>query len=478
MNSITAVISALVIFFAVSLLLTAGIAFVYEDWQALETFLLLAVSLGFLASLSILSTFKKFRKISRINIFFTSIIMWLCLAILASLPFFTIEKLTPTHAIFEAVSAVVTLGVSFVPRADISLTMVFYRSILAWQGGLLTLLLCIYVLGRYQVGGTPNQNLRLVLHSSKNGNPRILRTFFEVFIPYFALTMVCAAALSLAGIKPNDAVNTALNILSTNGFMAVETGATILNNIAGEIILMVFMLIGATNILWHRAVFTKKWKNSVEHTEASTFLLTVLLMSLIAISSTAIFSSSDLGFFRVALNTSFDVVSLMSTTGITHDYRIGIGLPIELVFALAVVGGCAYSTSGGLKVFRMSAMFAHSKNEIKKLVYPHLVIAKSVDENKDELGLTKAIWSALFISVMSIMTFTLVLSLLGVNLVSALGASVGAFSSTANLLVSSLNLPVGEMPSDAIMISLSILSLIARIELLVVLAIFSRVKWK
>ncbi len=477
MASIIALISAVVVFFAATLFIAAGVAFAYSDMQALETFLFLSFLLGFLASLTMITTANRFQKLNRLWVFYASILMWITLAILSSIPFIIIEKLGIIHAFFEAISAIVTLGVSFTPRVDISSSMAFYRGILAWQGGLLTLLLCVYVLGRYQVGGVPNQQLRHILHSSKSGDPRLRRTFFEVFIPYFALTAMCAAALAITSVGPADAINIAINIISTNGFMPIETGASVLNNSFAEIILIIFMILGSTSILWHRSLIDRNWQNTREQREASTYILAILFISIAAIINSLIFPSELFSPFQGVLNSVFDVVSIMSTTGITHDARAGIAIPIQLTLALAVVGGCSYSTSGGIKVFRINAMFRHSANEIRKLVYPHIVIAKSVHEDKNELALAKAIWSALFIAVITIMLAALIFSFLGVNLSSSLSMAVGAFSSTANLITTTYIPPVGELPSNAIMITLAILSLLARVELLVVLAMFSKIKW-
>jgi len=477
MLSIIALISAVIVFFAIMLLLAAGVAFAYSDWQAVQAFLFLSASLGFLAILTMLATANRFKKLNRVGVFSASIFMWLTLVLISLVPFMIIEDLSFIHALFEAVSAVVTLGITYVERVDISSSMIFYRGILAWTGGLLTLLMAVYVLGRYQVGGTSNQQLRLILHTSQKGNPKIRRTFLEVFVPYFSLTLICAAALVIARINPVDAVNISLNIISTNGFMPLDTGATILNNSAGEIILIIFMILGATSLVWHRTLISKSWTQAKEQKESLIFIFAIALVSLLAVIATLFFATKNAPLSQTILNKIFDVVSVMTTTGIIHDTRAGIGLPIELMLAIAVVGGCSYSTSGGLKVFRISAMFRHSANEIKKLVYPHLVVANSVNENLLELESAKAIWSALFIAILTIMLATITFSLQGINLVSSLEMSVGAFSSTANLVTLALDLPIGESPSNATMLTLSILSLVARIELLVVLAIFSRIKW-
>lgn len=473
MPSIAALAAAVIAFFALALLVPAVSALIHADWQALEAFLLIAVAYGFLSSLTIMTLAPKIRPLSRAGVFAATVVMWLALAIAAMLPFVLIENLHPVDVIFEAVSAAITLGVSFQPATEISATMALYRGMVAWQGGLLTLLLAVYVLGRYEVGGTPNRHLRYILHSFQSGDPRIIQTFFEVFVPYMAMTLICAAALVIARTDPADALSVSISIVSTNGFLPLQTGASILNNAAGEIILMIFMVLGATSILWHRTLINRRWLQAREQTEIPVFLLSILIVAG-AMSITALAMPVD--YFspgQAVLNAIFDVVSIMTTTGITHDLRYGIGLPIELIVALAIVGGCSYSTAGGIKAFRLSSMLRHSGNEIRRLVYPHVMLAHSVEEDPKELRLAKAVWSAFFVALLTLVIATLLFAMQGVSLDSSLGLAVGAFSSTGNVVAVS----AGEAPTDTIMLTIAAIGLLARIELLVVLAAFSRSSW-
>jgi len=477
MPSIVALAAAVVAFFALSLLVPASAALIYGDWQAVEAFLLLAVAYGFLAIVTIMALTPRIRRLSRAGVFTATIAMWLALVLVAIPPILLVENLPPGQAIFEAVSAAITLGITFRPSADISATMALYRGMVAWQGGLLTLLLAVYVLGRYEVGGTPNRHIRYILHSFQSGDPRLVQTFFEVFVPYTAMTMVCAAALVIARTNPADALNIAINIVSTNGFMPIQTGASVLNNAMGEIILIVFMLLSATSIIWHRTLINKRWLHAREQTEASVFLFTIFVISALSIILALALPQDHNSFGETVLNAVFDVVSVMTTTGITHDTRFGIGLPFELILAVTIVGGCSYSTSGGIKVFRLSSMLRHSSNEIRQLVYPHLILAKSVGEDANERRLAKAVWSTLFIAILTMMLSTLAFSLQDFDLVSSLGLAVGIFSSTGNVVTSSISLPEGQIPSDTTLLTLSVVGLLARIELLVVLAAFGRNKW-
>ncbi len=476
MPSIPTLISALTAFFAIMLLFPALVSLAAGDMQIFSTFIFLALAYGIFAFLLMLAMANIVKQMNRHDAFIATIILWLLFVFLSIPPFVIIEGQTFSHALFEAISFATTLGITLQQIETSTMPMKLYRSLIAWQGGLLTLLFAVYVLGRYRVGGTPSGQLRLILHASKSGKPRILKTFFEIFVPYMALTVICAAILVIVNIDAVDAVLISLNILSTNGYLPLQNSSTILGNIAGEIVLIIFMIIGATSIIWHRTIFVRQWHPTKTQTEASIYLIFIFAFSVIAVIGGIIARHKDFS-AKDVVNNVFDIVSIMTTTGITYDGNIGIFLPIGLILALGMVGGCSYSTAGGFKMFRLFAMLKHSTNEINRLVYPHIITAKSNIEDKDSKKISRAIWSALFISVMTIMAATILFSLNNYDLSSSLSLAVGAFSSTANIVEIGFLNSGGERPSDITLYLLSFFALIARIELLVLLAALSRLKW-
>src|SRR5690606_21655429 len=147
---------------------------------------------------------------------------------------------------------------------------------------------------------------------------------------------------------------------------------------------------------------------------------------------------------------------------IVHDQRYGQGLPFELILSLALIGGCAYSTSGGLKVFRLGAMLRHSFNEARRAAYPHSTIAHSLGVDSGELAQAKAIWSAFYLSLLVIIAASILFTVQGIPLDRSLGAAVGAFSSTGSLFSSSIGAAPGTLPAaDTLMLS-ALVALFAR----------------
>lgn len=477
MPSIAALCAAVVGFFAISLVLPALAAAMAGEWLAFEAFLLLGLLYGFLAFVTFLAVSPRLRRLSRAGTFSAAFAMWLALVVSAAGPFVLVEQDGFSQALFEAASAAITLGVTFRLPQQISTSMALYRSMVAWEGGLLTLLLSVWVLGRAEVGGTSNRHLRYLMHTAPTVAQRLVNTFLEVFVPYLGATLVCTALLVLARMAPQDAFNVAMSAISTNGFVPVQTGATLLNSVVCEVIVLVFMIVGGTSILWHRAFLARRWHVVREENETPVFMLSVLVLSLIAAFAGFARHEDYLTPLHAAFNRAFDVVSIMTTTGMTHDARFGIGLPFELMLALALVGGCAYSTAGGIKAFRLITMFRHAADEVQRLVYPHMMLRQSADSSPQVQQRAKAVWSAFFISLSLVVVSAILFSAQGIGLQQSLGLAVGAFSATANLVTSALGLPAGERPPDSLLMLIAGIGIIARVELLVLVAAFRPRTW-
>lgn len=463
--------------FAVALLVPAVAAAGEGNWRAFEAMAVVIAAYGFLSSILIMALRSRIRQLNRVGIFAAAITMWLALILAATPVFMLVEAQGAVQAFFEATSASVTLGITLRPVADISGAMAFYRAMTAWMGGLLTLLLAVYVIGPYRVGGVPNRHIRFIQHSQTEKDPRFFLTLRAVIVPYVALTALCALMLVLTRVSPPDALVISMSMLSTNGFVPAQTGNSILGNGASEAIMLIFMIVGATSIVWHRMLFERRWAVAREQAEGSLFITSAIgLGAIVAFAS--IFMPDPLHTTgQHAFNFAFDAISLLTTTGITHDQRTGIGLPLELVLLIVLIGGCSYSTAGGMKFFRVGGMLQHLRNELARLVYPNAMLRQSADHDPHHRDVTKAIWSAFFLAILTITMAVLLLALQGIDLPNALRIATGAFSQTGNVVANGLpGLAVGDV-APMTLVTIAALSIAARIEILVVLAALAYNRW-
>jgi len=447
------------------------------DWRAVEAFALLSIAYATLAYFAFQVTSSTARQARRAGVFTGAIVMWLTLVVAAMPAFMILENAIVPVAFFEASSAATTLGSSLTPVSEMSLAMIVYRSVTAWLGGLLTLMLAVYVLGRYAVGGTPNRDLRFVLRGATHGDQRLMQTFIGVSFPYMALTLVAAASLALARVEPSQAMIGALNILSTNGFVGWQTSGTLFNNRLAEFVAMIFMLLGASSIIWQRVLIARRLRQTQDQGETGAFWIFAVLAIAAGIALSMIQNPVSDRYVDNFLNRAFDVVSILTTTGITHDTRTGIGLPVVFVLALALVGGCSYSTAGGMKFFRLRAMMRHSKNEILRLVYPNQILPGSVDASIANFSQAKATWSAFYSALIFIVLISILFALLGHDFISALTLAVGSFSSIGNLVSESLFSAGGQGVPALSLVTIGLTGIAGRVELLVILAALSRKRW-
>ncbi len=454
-----------------------GAAVLTHDWQALEVFALLSIAYGTLAYFTFLIAPARSRHTNPAGVFGAAIIIWTTLVVAAMPAFMILENSSLALAFFEASSAATTLGSSMTPVAKMSMAMIVYRSATAWLGGLLTLMLAVYVLGRYAVGGTPNRDLRFVLHGVSHGGQRLMRTFVEVGVPYAAITLVAAVLLVVARVEPAHALIGAFNIMATNGFVGWQTKTSLFDNRVAEILTMVFMMIAASSIIWQKALVANRLRQTRDQGETASFWLFALVVVVVGIFlSTTVYPLS--GRFGDALvNRAFDIISILTTTGITNNVYSGISLPVIFVLALALVGGCSYSPAGGMKFFRLRSMMRHSRNEILRLVYPSQILPGSVDASAANFEQAKATWSVFISTLIFILLVTSVFASLGYDFIAALDLSVGSFSSVGNLVSQNLLAATGKEASVFSLIMVGLTAMAGRIELLVILAAISRNRW-
>ncbi len=452
-------------------------AILTRDWYAGEAFALLSIAYATLAYFTFQIEPARARQMSPAGVFTAAIIMWVTLVLAAMPAFMIMENSSALVAFFEASSAATTLGSSLTPVSEMSMAMIVYRSVTAWSGGLLTLMLAVYVLGRYAVGGTPNRDLRFVLHGVSHGDQRLLQTFAEVGVPYGAMTIIAAVSLALAHVEPAKALIGALNIMSTNGFVGWQTRTSLFNNQPAEIVVMVFMMIAASSIIWQKALIAGRLRQTEEQGETAAFWVFAAAAIVFGIILSTNVYPIDGRFFDAVLNRSFDVVSILTTTGITNNTHTGISLPVIFILAIALVWGCSYSPAGGMKFFRIRSMLRHSKNEILRLVYPSQILPGSVDASAANFQQAKATWSAFFSSLIFIVLIMGIFAALGHNFIAAFNLSVGSFSSIGNLVSENLYSAGGQGVPALSLVIIGLTAMAGRIELLVILAALSRNRW-
>lgn len=476
MPSIFTLAASVVAGFAVVLLLPITAAIVTGDGRSAEGMGLTSAAYAFLAAGTILALKAQMRPLSRAQTFTLLVVAWSAMVAVPVPVFMLVERLPLYEAIFEAASAASVLGVSFAPAAETTVAMMIFRATTAWYAGFLTLVALVYVLGPFHVGGLSNRHLRLVLHSKSSGDPRFGRTLAEILIPYASLTALCAVILIVLGVPPFTAMTAGFAALSTNGYLPVSTGGTLFNRTSAEIVLMAFMLIGATSIVWHRMVLSRRWAMLAEHRESYYLIGAPLAIGLaVAIAALVVGDANRIG--PIVLNRMFDTVSTLTTAGVVHNPNLGLQVPIMLVIMLAIAGAASYSPGGGLKLYRLGAMIGHSLTEARRLAFPKAVLPAEFGGRRQANRYIRFIWSLFFLYLVSLCLAALVFASLGFELEQSLGLAVGSLSSVAGLVQWSLGAPALAEPDPVVKMVIAATALAGRIEVLAILAAGARADW-
>jgi len=455
--------------YAVALVLPILAALMTGDGRGAEGLGVVALGYGFVSLATILALRARMRPLSRGR---TYLLVLVCWAVMVAAPIpvlMLIEPLSFVAAFFEATSAAVALGTSFVPAESVSTAMMIFRAVTAWYAGLLALVMVVYVLAPHQVGGLANRHLRLVMHGTQGGNPRFGRTVAQIALPYAGLTALCAIGLIVAGVPLYPALTAGFAALATNGYLPGSESGSVFGNANAEFWLMVFMIIGGTSILWHRMIFTRRWDLAAEHRESYVFLGLVLVVGVATAVAGWLAGEGMLG--EVLLNRLFDAASVVSTAGIVHTPAAGLGMPVILAIMLGMAGAAAYSPGGGLKLYRVGVLVGQTFSEARRLTFPRAVMASRYGSE-----LVRFVWSVLFLYLVAMCLAALAFSGLGYPLEGALTLAVGALSSVHSLVVTGLAMGPAA-PEAATTFVLALAALAGRVEILVVLAATARAEW-
>lgn len=335
------------------------------------------------------------------------------------------------HAYFESVSAFTTTGASVFD--DLNLlprSILLWRSLLQWLGGLTTLLALLALLGSLSGTDLLDRQLRLIGRPMQDSVSNLFDVLESVAPLYLALTSMCFLLLVLTGLPAFDALCLSFSAMSTGGFMPRNEPLDAYLSPLGQIVLAAFLFIGAVSFVWVRAIFQARWP-VVRETREPVWILwlmglgAVVLTVALAITQPAHGVS---GAFRLAASGLLTSASLFSTTAFIVTDPARFALPLIVLAVICVVGGGRFSTAGGLKVFRVFLMLRQIGRELRLLIYPHGVRAARFGDEARERELLKATWITFAAFMITLAVVVGAVAYSGVPFTAALLTGSGALS--------------------------------------------------
>ncbi len=431
-STVQRVLGLLLALFSLTMLPPIGVALYFGDgtWDVFGASLLLILGAGLLIWWPVR---RERRELRLRDGFLVVALFWVVLGTFGAAPFLLTERpeMSFTEAVFESISGLTTTGATvLVGLEDLPPAILYYRHQLQWFGGLGIIVLAVAVLPMLGVGGMqlyraetpgPVKDTKLT--------PRIKQTAKALWYIYLAITVACAASYWLAGMTPFDAICHSFSTVAIGGFSTRDANLGYYDSPAIHVVAIAFMFLSAVNFSLH---FLSWRARSLLHyfrdAEFRTYCWFLGGMSTVVVAYLLWAGHYD-STSETVLRGAFQAVSIATTAGFTTDvFALWPGaLPILLLFS-SFVGGCAYSTAGGMKVIRWLLIYKQGAREFLRLVHPSAEVPVKVGGKTVSQRVVDAVWG--FFAVYLIVFAILMLILLGtgVDQVSAFAAVAAALN--------------------------------------------------
>ena len=380
----TRILGTLLMLFSFAQIFPGFLAYFFEEREFVYNFIvtgfvtfLIGCFLFFLAS-------EKNGDLRTKDGFIITIFFWTVLGFFGSIPFYLaeLEGVSYIDSLFESISGLTTTGATVLVGLDeMPRSLLFYRQLLQWLGGMGIIVLAIAILPFLGIGGTQLFSAEAPGPASDKLHPRITDTAKRLWLIYLTYTILQTILLYSAGMTIFDAVNHAMSTISTGGFSTKSESIAFWNDKPLiQYIIIIFMFLAGTNFVLSYFAFTRKFQKIFQDEEFKLYSRFIIFFSLLVIIfillSQNLPSDSFLNIIEPTIrNAIFQVVSIITTTGfVTYDFTQWAPIVTIIFFGLMFLGGSSGSTSGGVKIVRHMLMIKTGFLEFKRALHPNAII--------------------------------------------------------------------------------------------------------
>lgn len=472
------VVGALTAFAGVALLLPTAVSFSYGESDA--WWLLASAGLAIAAGGALYRVSRPTRDITIRDGFAIVALGWVAVALAGSLPYLLTGSIDSfSGAFFESMSGLTTTGASVVTDLDaLPRGVILWRSLTQWLGGMGIIVLSVAILPFLGVGGMQLMQAEIPGLAPDRLRPRVRQTASLLWAVYCLFTFVETALLWAGGMSLFDAVNHSLTTMATGGFSTQGASVAAYDSPYLEYVIAVFMVAAGINFTLHYSALTGRWHAVRRNTELRIYLI-LLGGATAALTALTWGSGAIEGLepaFRAAL---FQASSIMTTTGFTTaDYETWAPAAQTLLFLLMLVGGCAGSTSGSVKVLRHILVAKEARISLKRLIHPAGVFVYKMDGRAVGEDVLANVSGFLLLYMGILGAGILGLNLLGADVATAAGAAAATLGNVGPGFGAVGPTETYAGFSAASLWLLNALMLIGRLEIFTVLVLFTRTYWR
>ena len=428
-------------------------------------------------TLFFLSNLDHDKKLNLQQAFLLTALSWLSIAIFGSLPFiFSNLNLSFTDSFFESMSGITTTGSTILSNLEITpKSILLWRAILQWLGGIGIIVMAITLMPIMNVGG-----MQLFKISSNDSSEKILPKSKEIALRliyiYSSLTIMCALTYWIFGMSIFDSLTHSMTTIATGGFSNYNESIGYFNSIPIEISSMLFIILGSLPFIVYIKFINGNKKIFTSDIQIRTFIK-IILIAITILSIYLIFYDGTKFNLRSIF---FNVISILTGTGYVNAEFDGWGsFALVLFLALMFIGGCAGSTTCGIKIFRIQILYLFISNQLKKIIYPKGVFVMKYDKNVIDNKFISSIISFIYLYFVIFFILAALLSLTGLDFVTAISGAATSISNVGPGLGNIIG-PNGNFSTlpDISKWILTLGMILGRLELFAILVLFLPSFWR
>lgn len=465
------ILSSIMLIEAISFLACLPVALIYNE--PLQPFLLSSVITGLLVLLLRFITRKTdTRLISNRDTFLIVTISWIIFSVAGTLPYILSETIPSfINAFFESASGFTTTGASILREVEtLPYSILFWRSLTHWIGGIGIIVLVIMILPSLKVTGY--QLFSLESSMKEKIYPKTKGIVSRILIIYIGLTLLQILFLAVGDMNLFDSICTSFGTVSTGGFSTKNLSLSEYSAYV-QFVTAIFMILGATSYVVYYYTLVGNFRRVVKN-EEFWFYIFVLTASVVMV-TLILYFQTDRNFALSFRHAFFQVSSQISCSGFaTTDYTAFPSIGLFLMFILMFSGGCTGSTTGGIKIARHLITMKNLRNTFIKIQHPNAVIPIKLNGRIVPEGVVNQVTVFITLYILAFLGGSLLMQVTGISAIESAGASATCLANIGPGLGASGNMSNFAHFNGTSKVIMSFLMILGRLELFTFLTVFTR----
>ena len=348
---------------------------------------------------------------------------------------------------------------------------------LQWLGGIGIIVMAITLMPIMNVGG-----MQLFKISSNDSSEKLLPKSKEISLRliyvYLTLTTLCAVTYKIFGMNIFDSITHSMTTIATGGFSNYNESIGYFSSPSIEISSMIFIILGSLPFIAYIKFLNGNKRIFISDVQIRSFIK-IIIFSIILLFIYSLFQNNDFSQINIRA-IFFNVISILTGTGyVTGEFDGWGNFPLIFFLTLMFIGGCAGSTTCGIKIFRIQILYLFVINQLKKIIYPKGIFIIKYDKNSVDDKFMASIISFIFLYLVVFFIITALLSLSGLDFVTSISGAATSISNVGPGLGSTIgpSANFSSLPEMSKWI-LSLGMILGRLELFAILVLFLPSFWR